>query len=211
MIDRILDLSAKHRALVLLFSVALFAGALYFQYIERQDPCPLCIIQRYCLLLIAIFSLLGARMSGWRGVRVFEALAALSALGGIVAAAKLVYVQANPGFSCGFDRLQPVVDALPPAHWLPGVFKVHEPHADAPVGRDAGDVFAAEPDPARGRLLCAGDGPQQRGLAGAVGAHQRHHLAPAEGEADVAHGVQQAVVEVEMFDGERAHAGTPPR
>lgn len=110
--------------LLALICVALFAGALYFQYIERQDPCPLCIIQRYCLLLIAIFSLLGARMSGWRGVRVFEALAALSALGGIVAAAKLVYVQANPGFSCGFDRLQPVVDALPPAHWLPGVFKV---------------------------------------------------------------------------------------
>ncbi len=30
----------------------------------------------------------------------------------------------NPGFSCGFDALQPVVDSLPPAHWLPGVFKV---------------------------------------------------------------------------------------
>jgi protein dithiol:quinone oxidoreductase len=33
-------------------------------------------------------------------------------------------VLANPGFSCGFDALQPLVDSLPPAHWLPGVFKV---------------------------------------------------------------------------------------
>ncbi|MFP3180978.1 MAG: disulfide bond formation protein B, partial [Paraburkholderia sp.] len=32
--------------------------------------------------------------------------------------------QATPGFRCGFDALQPVVDSLPPAHWLPGVFKV---------------------------------------------------------------------------------------
>jgi len=110
--------------LLALICVALFAGALYLQYAERQDPCPLCIIQRYFLLLIAIFALLGARLRGWPGVRVLEALAALSALGGIIAAAKLVYVQANPGFSCGFDALQPVVDSLPPARWLPGVFKV---------------------------------------------------------------------------------------
>jgi disulfide bond formation protein DsbB len=110
--------------LLALICVALFAGALYFQYIERQDPCPLCIIQRYGLLLIAIFALIGSRMRSWRGLRVFQTLAALSALGGGVAAAKLVYVQAFPSFSCGFDTLKPIVDALPPARWLPGVFKV---------------------------------------------------------------------------------------
>jgi len=41
-----------------------------------------------------------------------------------VTAARHVYVQARPGFSCGFDALQPLVDGLPPAQWLPGVFKV---------------------------------------------------------------------------------------
>ncbi|PXW26663.1 disulfide bond formation protein B [Paraburkholderia caballeronis] len=110
--------------LLALICVALLAGALYMQYIERQDPCPLCIIQRYFILLIAVFAFLGARLNSWRGVRVLETLAALSAFGGIIAAARLVYVQANPGFSCGFDALQPVVDGLPPARWLPGVFKV---------------------------------------------------------------------------------------
>ena len=117
----------RERSLLVLLGlicVGLVAGALYLQYGLHEDPCPLCIIQRYFFLLIAIFAFLGARFNSWRGVRLLEGLAALSALGGIVTAARHVYVQANPGFSCGFDALQPVVDSLPPAHWLPGVFKV---------------------------------------------------------------------------------------
>jgi len=117
----------RERSLLVLLGlicVGLVAGALYLQYELHEDPCPLCIIQRYFFLLIAIFAFLGARFNSWRGVRLLEVLAAISALGGIVTAARHVYVQANPGFSCGFDALQPVVDSLPPAHWLPGVFKV---------------------------------------------------------------------------------------
>ncbi|RFU46801.1 disulfide bond formation protein B [Paraburkholderia sp. DHOC27] len=117
----------RERSLLVLLAlvcVALVGGALYMQYGLHEDPCPLCILQRYFFLLIAIFAFLGARLGSWRGVRLLETLAALSALAGIVTAARHVYVQANPGFSCGFDALQPVVDSLPPAHWLPGVFKV---------------------------------------------------------------------------------------
>ena len=117
----------RERSLLVLLGlicVALVAGALYLQYFLHEDPCPLCIIQRYFFLLIAIFAFLGARFDNWRGVRLLEVLAALSALAGVLTAARHVYVQANPGFSCGFDALQPLVDSLPPAHWLPGVFKV---------------------------------------------------------------------------------------
>ncbi|HEY3597557.1 MAG TPA: disulfide bond formation protein B [Paraburkholderia sp.] len=107
-----------------LICVALVGGALYLQFVERQDPCPLCIIQRYFYLLIAVFAFLGARLRGWGGVRLLELLALLSAVAGAVTAARHVYVQAHPNFSCGFDALQPLVDGLPPAHWLPSVFKV---------------------------------------------------------------------------------------
>jgi disulfide bond formation protein DsbB len=107
-----------------LICVGLVAGALYLQYFRREDPCPLCIIQRYFFLLIAIFAFLGARFKGWGGVRLLEGMATLASLGGIVAAGRHVYVLAHPGFSCGFDALQPLVDSLPPASWLPGVFKV---------------------------------------------------------------------------------------
>ncbi|WP_042299955.1 disulfide bond formation protein B [Paraburkholderia kururiensis] len=117
----------RERSLLVLLGficLALVGGALWLQYFKNEDPCPLCIIQRYFFLLIAVFAFLGARFRSWSGVRVLEALAALSALGGIIAAVRHVYVQAHPGFSCGFDALQPLVDSLPPAHWLPGVFKV---------------------------------------------------------------------------------------
>ncbi|WP_296652527.1 disulfide bond formation protein B [Paraburkholderia sp.] len=110
--------------LLALISLALVGGALYMQHYRSEDPCPLCIIQRYFFLLVAVFAFLGARLSSWRGVRVLEALVVLSALGGIIASARLVWVQAFPNMSCGFDVLQPVVDSLPPAKWLPGVFKV---------------------------------------------------------------------------------------
>ncbi|WP_233863948.1 disulfide bond formation protein B [Paraburkholderia adhaesiva] len=107
-----------------LICLALVGGALYMQHVERQDPCPLCIIQRYCFLLIALCAFVGARSSSWRGVRVLEGLIVLAAAGGLVASARLVWVQSFPSFSCGFDTLQPIVDGLPPARWLPGVFKV---------------------------------------------------------------------------------------
>lgn len=115
----------ERRLLVLLavICLGLVGGALYLQFVKGEDPCPLCIIQRYFFVLIAVFALLGASFRGWRGIALLEMLVALSARG-VVAAARHVYVQAHPGFSCGFDALQPVVDSLPPAQWLPQVFKV---------------------------------------------------------------------------------------
>lgn len=117
---------SKHRKLFALqgvVCVALVVGAVLIQTFWHQDPCPLCILQRYAFLLIALFSF-AAALSASAGINAFwRALALLSALGGIVAAGRHVWVQAKPMFSCGFDVLQPIVDALPPAHWLPFVFK----------------------------------------------------------------------------------------
>ncbi|SOE82314.1 Disulfide bond formation protein DsbB [Caballeronia arationis] len=122
--DRILRRERRLLVLLGIVCLALVGGALYLQYYHGEDPCPLCIIQRYFFVLVAVFAFLGAGLNGWRGVALLESLVALSALGGIVTAARHVYVQARPGFSCGFDTLQPVVDGLPPARWLPQVFKV---------------------------------------------------------------------------------------
>lgn len=117
----------RERVLLRLLGViclTLLAGALYFQYVKGQGPCPLCILQRYAYVLIAIAVFLGAQMSSWRGVRLFEGFVVLSTLGGTMSAIRLVWVQAFPDFSCGFDTLRAIVDSLPPAHWLPGVFGV---------------------------------------------------------------------------------------
>jgi disulfide bond formation protein DsbB len=107
-----------------LVCVALLGGALYLQYVKHQDPCPLCIIQRYFFVLVAIFAFIGAGLRTWRGIAVLETLCAISAAAGVIAAGRHVYVQANPGFNCGFDALQPIVDALPLAKVAPSIFKV---------------------------------------------------------------------------------------
>ncbi|MGY4490431.1 disulfide bond formation protein B [Pseudomonas sp. TE3610] len=120
------QLSREKRFLVLLgiICLALIGGALYMQIVLQEAPCPLCILQRYALLLIALFAFIGAAMPGKRSVTVFEALVVLSALGGMAAAGNHVYVLANPSVSCGVDVLQPIVDGLPLANALPLVFQV---------------------------------------------------------------------------------------
>ncbi len=119
-------LNREKRFLVLLgiICLTLIGGALYMQVVLDEAPCPLCILQRYALLFIALFAFIGAAMPGKRGVTVFEALVVLSAIGGIAAAGNHVYVLANPSSSCGVDVLQPIVDGLPLANALPLVFQV---------------------------------------------------------------------------------------
>ena len=124
--DYTLALRRERRLLMLLgwVCIALLAGALYLQYVKNEDPCPLCIIQRYFFCAIGIFAFLAAGIRNWRGVWVLELLIAIAAAGGVGTAARHLTIQMNPGFSCGFDTLQPIVDSLPPAQWFPGMFKV---------------------------------------------------------------------------------------
>ncbi|KMZ13845.1 Periplasmic thiol:disulfide oxidoreductase DsbB, required for DsbA reoxidation [Candidatus Burkholderia humilis] len=116
----------ERRLLTLLGFVCLglVGGALYLQFFHNEDPCPLCIIQRYFFLLVAVFAFLGAGFNNWRVIALLETLVVISAFGGLVTAVRHVWVQSHPVFSCGFDALQPIVDSLPPAQWLPQVFKV---------------------------------------------------------------------------------------
>ena len=76
------------------------------------------------MLLIAIFAFIGAAMPTRRSMTVFEVLVVLSAIGGIVAAARHVFILANPAVSCGLDVLQPIVDGLPLASIFPLGFQV---------------------------------------------------------------------------------------
>ena len=101
-------------------SFALVGAALYLQHAKDMLPCPLCIIQRYLFLGVAIFSLVGAfagKLKLWTGV------ALLSALGGLGVAGKHLYVLAHPGFSCGIDPMETVLNKIPTATLLPYVFR----------------------------------------------------------------------------------------
>jgi disulfide bond formation protein DsbB len=121
-----LPLNRERRFLVLLgvICLALIGGALYMQIVLGEAPCPLCILQRYALLFIALFAFVGAAMPGRKSLTFFEVLVVLSAVGGIAAAGHHVYTLANPSVSCGIDTLQPIVDGLPLADLMPTVFQV---------------------------------------------------------------------------------------
>jgi disulfide bond formation protein DsbB len=89
------------------------------QVVLGEAPCPLCILQRYALLFIAVFAFIAAAMPGRRSL-------SLRSAGGaqchwrVVAAGNHVYILANPMVSCGIDTLQPIVDDLPlakPGRW----------------------------------------------------------------------------------------------
>ena len=126
MTDDMMRLGREKRFLVLLglICLALIGGALYMQIVLGEAPCPLCILQRYALLLIALFAFVGAAMRTTRSITVFEGVGVLSAIGGIVAAGRHVYILANPAVSCGLDALQPIVDGLPLATIFPLGFQV---------------------------------------------------------------------------------------
>jgi disulfide bond formation protein DsbB len=103
-----------------LVSFALVAAALYLQHAHDMLPCPLCVIQRYAFLGIGIAALVGA-LSNKTGAGASVAL--LAALGGLVTVGKHLYVLAHPGFSCGIDPMETMLNKIPTATMLPWLFK----------------------------------------------------------------------------------------
>ncbi|PRC94235.1 disulfide bond formation protein B [Solimicrobium silvestre] len=102
-------------------SLAIVGGALYFQIVERMPPCPLCIIQRYAFILLAIGSLIG--MAGPALLRKIGCCLGLYAsISGAGVALHQLYVIAHPDIKCGIDPVQTAVNSLPFASWLPTVF-----------------------------------------------------------------------------------------
>lgn len=101
-------------------ALALVGVALYLQHVKDMLPCPLCVLQRYAFLGIALFSLVGAFT---KKPVIGTVLALLSGLGGLGVVGKHLYVIANPGFSCGIDPLTTTLNKIPSATLLPWLFK----------------------------------------------------------------------------------------
>lgn len=73
------------------------AFALYLQYVEYQDPCPLCILQRLAFVGLAIvFLIAGLHGPGRTGSAVYGALLFVIAAAGVSVAARHVWLQNLP-------------------------------------------------------------------------------------------------------------------
>jgi protein dithiol:quinone oxidoreductase len=116
----------KIRALFLaiaVFCIGLLAGAYYLQYgPQAQQPCPLCIMQRYAYILVAFFALCGAMLAGNNAMmRLCAALASISAAaGGYFVGWQLT--KGDSMTSCGADPIGQFVNGLPMRDWWPDYF-----------------------------------------------------------------------------------------
>ena len=113
-------------AAIAALAAALIATALfYFQAELGLEPCPMCIVSRYCFIAIGAIALVAA-IHAPRGVtlKVYSALIALFALGGIGVSMRHSYLQHFPPAmeSCGTD-LEFLLNTLPLSKALPKIFQ----------------------------------------------------------------------------------------
>jgi len=110
--------------LICLACVLMLAFGLYLQHVVGLEPCPMCIVQRYALVLVALFTGLAGAFRNV-GLRVVGGvLALLAALGGAYTAASQSWLQWYPPevVSCGRD-LYGMIETFPLKRALPMIFR----------------------------------------------------------------------------------------
>ena len=75
----------------------LFGSALFLQYVLHQEPCPLCMIQRFIYTAIMVLFVLAALHNPKRlGAKVYAVLVTLCALSGVGVAGRHIWIQHLP-------------------------------------------------------------------------------------------------------------------
>jgi disulfide bond formation protein DsbB len=111
-------------ALVSLGCVALLAFGLYLQHVVGLEPCPMCIVQRYALVLVAIVAGITAATNK-KGLLITGSglLVLLSGFGAFVAARQSWLQWYPPEFaSCGRD-FYGMIETFPLQRVIPMIFK----------------------------------------------------------------------------------------
>ena len=125
MLSRFID-STPRRLLALICTacIAMLAFGLYLQHGVGLEPCPMCIVQRYALVLVAVVAGLTA-LSGKKGVLVSGSVLMLLASGfGAFVAARQSWLQWYPPevASCGRD-FYGMIETFPLKRAIPMIFK----------------------------------------------------------------------------------------
>ena len=119
-----LDQPRRLLALICAACIAMLAFGLYLQHGVGLEPCPMCIVQRYALVLVAVVAGITA-FSHRRGLLVAGAgLMALISVFGAFVAARQSFLQWYPPqeASCGRD-LYGMIETFPLKRAIPMIFK----------------------------------------------------------------------------------------
>ena len=120
-------LDSSPRSILALLSLICFSMLAFSQYLQHAvgiEPCPMCIVQRYALILIAVVSGLTA-MSVKRGVHITGVVVLLLSAGfGAYVAARQSWLQWYPPevVSCGRD-FYGMIENFPLQRAIPMIFK----------------------------------------------------------------------------------------
>ena len=111
-------------ALVALACVGMLAFGMYLQHVVGLNPCPMCIVQRYALIGVAVIALVGSRLNRSTGQAVFALLMTLMSGFGAFTAARQSWIQWYPPevVSCGRD-FYGMVENFPLQRAIPMIFK----------------------------------------------------------------------------------------
>lgn len=117
---KMLNQSRSLMICISIFCLTMLGIAVFLQQTMDMLPCPLCVLQRYIFLGIALICLLGVVV----GLPKFGAfLALLGSIGGMYQAGQHVYILDHPGLSCGIDPLETALNKVITAEYLPFLFK----------------------------------------------------------------------------------------
>lgn len=111
-------------ALIVVTCVALLAFGLYLQHVVGLEPCPMCIVQRYAMILIAVWAAI-ASATAKNGIQKTGAvLLVVTALGGAFVAARQSWLQWYPPevASCGRD-IYGMIETFPLQRVIPMIFR----------------------------------------------------------------------------------------
>jgi disulfide bond formation protein DsbB len=110
-------------ALIALSGIGMLAFGLYLQHVVGLNPCPMCIVQRYALIGVVVFALIGSRVQAG-GLVVSSLLLALTAGFGAFTAARQSWLQWYPPeiVTCGRD-FYGMVENFPINRAIPMIFK----------------------------------------------------------------------------------------
>ncbi len=111
-------------ALISIGCIAMLAYGLYLQHVEGLEPCPMCIVQRYALVAVAIIAGITAYSAGKSAHMAGGALMLLAAGFGAFVAARQSWLQWYPPevASCGRD-FYGMIETFPLQRAIPMIFK----------------------------------------------------------------------------------------
>ena len=79
-----------------LMSLIVLVSSLYFQYVETMEPCPLCLMQRFCVLSLFIFCFLSAVIRHLKIEKLLTCLQVFFAASGLFFAVRQLWLQSLP-------------------------------------------------------------------------------------------------------------------